>query len=174
MPRRHPPIPRIWLMTDERMGDALWDALERLPRGSGVVFRHYTLEPAKRLALFRRIARIARRRKFLLLRAGSRPMPGEDGVHGTRGKGLVSWAVHNRAEAVLAARTGARVAFVSPIFPTGSHPDARTLGRKRAGLLIRGLKMPAIALGGMDTKHSQSLKGLGFHGWAGIDAWLDD
>ena len=34
MPRRHP-IPTIWLMTDERMGVALWDVLERLPRGAG-------------------------------------------------------------------------------------------------------------------------------------------
>ncbi|RYD48780.1 MAG: thiamine phosphate synthase, partial [Sphingomonadales bacterium] len=38
---RHPLIPKLWLMTDERMGDDLWDALKRLPRGSGVIFRHY-------------------------------------------------------------------------------------------------------------------------------------
>ena len=39
-------------MTDERLGDGLWAALERLPKGSGVVFRHYGLAPAERRALF--------------------------------------------------------------------------------------------------------------------------
>ena len=31
-------LPRLFLMTDERMGDGLWDALARLPKGAGVVF----------------------------------------------------------------------------------------------------------------------------------------
>src|SRR5439155_26981070 len=42
MHARHP-LPRLWLMTDERQGDGLWAALERMPRGAGVVFRHYSL-----------------------------------------------------------------------------------------------------------------------------------
>ena len=32
-------LPRLWLMTDERVGDALIPAVERLPRGAGTVFR---------------------------------------------------------------------------------------------------------------------------------------
>jgi thiamine-phosphate pyrophosphorylase len=38
-------------MTDERLGDALWTALRRLPRGAGIVFRHYATPPAERRAL---------------------------------------------------------------------------------------------------------------------------
>ena len=171
MRRRHPPIPKLWLMTDERMGDGLWDALERLPRGSGVVFRHYSLRRAERVALFRKLTKIAHRRDLLLLRAGPYPLPGERGTHNVRGRGITSRAVHDRAEAVAAARAGAELVFVSPMFATASHPGAPTLGRVRAGLLIRGIDMPAIALGGMDARRAKSLKGLGFHGWAAIDAW---
>ena len=29
--RRRQPLPRLWMMTDERQGDALWEALDRLP-----------------------------------------------------------------------------------------------------------------------------------------------
>ncbi|MDF7774149.1 thiamine phosphate synthase, partial [Sphingomonas sp. AOB5] len=65
MPRRHPPIPARWLMTDPRMGDGLWAALERLPRGSGVVFRHY--DAPDRAALLRRVALVARRRGLVLV-----------------------------------------------------------------------------------------------------------
>ena len=174
MRRRHPSIPKLWLMTDERMGDALWTALERLPRGSGVVFRHYSLGWAERVALFRKVAKVAHRRHLLVLRAGRRPLPGEGGTHGVKGAGITSWPVHDRAEAVAALRAGADLVFLSPIFATASHPGARGLGRVRAGLVIRGLTMPAIALGGMDATRAKSLKALGFYGWAAIDAWTRD
>jgi thiamine-phosphate pyrophosphorylase len=172
MRRRHPPIPRLWLMTDERMGDGLWDALERLPRGSGVVFRHYSVAPAERRALFARTVRIAKRRGLVLVRAGASPGPGAAGVHGQRGPGLNTRAAHSRREALAAIRAGADTLFVSPVFVTRSHPGAKSLGRVRFGLLVQGLGVPVIALGGMDAKRARGLRALGVHGWAGIDAWL--
>ncbi len=174
MPRRQPPIPHAWLMTDERMGPALWEAITRLPRGAGVVLRHYGLAPAERRALFRRIARARGRRGFLLVRAGRMRLgPGEDGVHGgRRGHGLRTAPAHSRREAITAIRAGADALFISPVFATRSHPGARTLGPVRLGLMIRGLGVPVIALGGIDARNWQRLRPLGIHGWAGIDAWL--
>ncbi|HWU95447.1 MAG TPA: thiamine phosphate synthase, partial [Sphingomonas sp.] len=84
-------------MTDERMDESLWTALERLPRGGGVVFRHYGLGPAERRALFAKVARIARRRRLVLIRAGANRLGrGEDDVHGQRGHGLRTWPAHDR------------------------------------------------------------------------------
>ncbi|RYY28006.1 MAG: thiamine phosphate synthase [Sphingomonadales bacterium] len=163
MPRRHP-LPNIWLMTDERMGDALWDALERLPAGSGVVFRHYGVPRDERQRTFARVERIARRRRLRLVLAG----PG--GEHNQRGRTFTA-AAHSRAEAISAIRAGAALLFVSPVFATRSHPGGRTLGRARLGLLIRGLNVPVIALGGMDARKARGLRQLGIHGWAAIDAW---
>ncbi|MET3713321.1 thiamine-phosphate pyrophosphorylase [Sphingomonas trueperi] len=171
MPTRHPPIPRLWLMTDPRLGDALWTALARLPRGSGVIFRHYQLPVTERRALFARIAKVARRRGLVLLRAGAEPMRGEIGTHGRRGCGLTTWPVHSRCEAIAAIRAGADALLVSPVFQTRSHPGAPVLGPARLGLLVRGLKVPIIALGGMDAHNARRLKLLGIHGWAAIDAW---
>jgi thiamine-phosphate pyrophosphorylase len=171
MRSRHPPIPQRWLMTDPRMGEALWTALDRLPRGSGVIFRHYQLPPAERRALFGRIARVARRRRLLLLRAGATPLRGEAGSHGRRGDGVTTWPVHSRIEAIAAIRAGADALLVSPVFATRSHPGARALGPVRLGMLIRGLGVPVIALGGMDEQRSRRLRSLDVHGWAAIDAW---
>ena len=42
-------------MTDERLGDGLLDAVARLPEGTGVVFRHYSLAESARRALFDRV-----------------------------------------------------------------------------------------------------------------------
>ncbi|NIJ21306.1 thiamine-phosphate pyrophosphorylase [Sphingomonas naasensis] len=168
---RHP-LPQLWLMTDERMGESLWTALARLPRGSGVVFRHYGLAPAERRALFARVVKLARRRELLVVRAGAQRLGrAETGLHGQRGPGLRTFAAHSRREAVAAMRGGADLLFVSPVFATRSHPGARALGRVRLGLLIRGLAVPVIALGGMDATRAAGLKALGVYGWAAIDAW---
>jgi thiamine-phosphate pyrophosphorylase len=169
---RHP-LPHLWLMTDERMGDSLWDALERLPRGSGVVFRHYGLPSAERGMLFVKVARLARRRGLLLIRAGDARLGPEDGVHGRRGPGLRTWPAHSRRQAIAGIRAGADAVFVSPVFATRSHPGTRTLGRVRLGLMIRGLPLPVIALGGMDARRAAGLHALGIYGWAAIDAWTE-
>ena len=171
---RHP-LPQTWLMTDERMGGSLWDALARLPRGSGVIFRHYGLSPGERGALFARVAKVARRRGLVLIRAGTERLGrGEAGNHGQRGPGLRTWPAHSRREAISGIRAGADLLFLSPVFPTRSHPGARALGRARLGLLMRGLSVPVIALGGMDARRAASLQALGIYGWAAIDAWTVD
>lgn len=167
---RHPStLPRLWLMTDERLGEGLWDALERLPRGSGVIFRNYATPLPERRTRFARMLAVAKRRRLVLVRAGHAAMRGEMGVHNGRGRGLRTTAVHDRAEMVAARRAGADLIFVSPVFPTRSHPGARTLGPVRLGLMLRGATSPAIALGGMDARAFRRLRSLGLHGWAAID-----
>lgn len=171
MRRRHP-IPQLWLFTDERIGAALWQALARLPAGAGVVFRHYGLPIAERRRLLRRIARIARARRLVVLAAGG--LDGPDGVHNARrrGRGLLGRSAHSRREALAAVRAGADVLFVSPVYPTRSHSGAPVLGRVRLGQIARGLPVPVIALGGMTPERFKTLRSLGIHGWAAIDAWL--
>lgn len=166
--RRCQPVPRNWLMTDERMGDTLWEAIGRLPQGSGVVVRHYALPLAQRYALLARIERIAARRRLVVLGAG---LQASGGVHNGCGRGLISWSVHNRREGIAAARAGADLVFASPVFATRSHPGARALGPVRLGLMIRRLPMPVIALGGMSERRFRGVRRIGVHGWAGIDAW---
>lgn len=170
MPARHP---KLWLMTDERIGEGLWGALERLPRGAGVVFRHHTTAAAERREIYARVRKVARKRHLTLVVAGP-ALPGADGVHGrsARRKGrLLTRPVHSRVEAIAAARAGAELIFVSPVFATRSHPGARALGVVRLGLMLRGIDMPAIALGGIDARRFRRLASLKLHGWAAIDAW---
>lgn len=161
-------------MTDPRMGDALWSALKRMPRGSGVVFRHYSLPDAERRAAYDRVRRIARRRGLLLVVAGMAHFCASDGRHGRdprRAKGLKSWPAHSAREVIAGTRARADVIFLSPVFPTNSHPGARPLGRVRAAALARLAAGKAIALGGMKPQHAGWLRIAGFSGFAAIDAW---
>jgi thiamine-phosphate pyrophosphorylase len=169
--QRRQPLPRLWLMTDERQGEGLWKALERLPRGAGVVFRHYGLTAKERRRLFLTVKMTTKERRFILL-SGRERLRGADGAHNAR-RG-VSASAHNLRELRAAERQGAAFVFVSPVFPTRSHPGARTLGRVRFGLLAHQARIPVIALGGLDARKARSLKALGAYGWAGIDAWASD
>ncbi|HEX8624120.1 MAG TPA: thiamine phosphate synthase [Allosphingosinicella sp.] len=164
---RRQPLPRLWLMTDERQGDGLWAALERLPKGSGVVFRHYGLAPAQRRALFDRVRRVARRRRLLLL-VGGKGLHG-DGAHGGR-RGGFSASAHDLRDLKAAERSGAKLVFLSPAFPTRSHPGARVHGPVRFGLIAGQAKVPIIALGGVDGRSARRLPHI--YGWGGIDAWI--
>ncbi len=145
------------------MGDNLGGALARLPPGAGVGVRHYSLAPAARRALFERIEQVALRRRLMLVAGGI--------DHG-RHRGALTAPVHSRREAVAAARNGARLLFVSPVHGTRSHPGVRPLGLARLGLMIRDVKVPVIALGGMDERRWRALRPLDVHGWAAIDAWM--
>ncbi len=130
MPPRQP-LPRLWLMTDERQGDGLMAAVGRLPDGAGIVFRHYSLQEDARRRLFERVRDAARRKEHLLLLGGSAELArawGADGSHGRGpGAGLRSAPAHDLAELRTDEAAGAALVFVSPVFASRSHPDAPAL-----------------------------------------------
>lgn len=176
-PDRSPPP--CLLMTDERAGTGLFDAIERLPRGAGIVFRHYPLDRRARSLLGRQVARSARRRGLRLLIGGDEALArrlGAQAVHqpvgGRRSPLPRTYAVHDVRQLRRATCLGASLIFLSPMFWTRSHPGREPLARMRAAALVRLAPMPVIALGGMNPRRFAALRDLGFAGWAGIDAWL--
>jgi thiamine-phosphate pyrophosphorylase len=166
MPSRQP-LPTIWLVSDARNDGALEQALKRLPRGSGFIFRHYHLEPANRRSRFKALVRLARARGHLVALAGTKAAArrwGADLAYGPRGHLA---PVHSLREIGKACRANALL--LSPVFPTRSHPGARTLGSLRFRLLAARADRPVIALGGMNPQTARRLK---WQHWAGIDAFL--
>jgi thiamine-phosphate pyrophosphorylase len=157
-------------MTDERLGPLL-PVLRRLPPRTGVVFRHHATPPAERRALLRHATRIAAARRLVLVATGK---AARDGIHGpgNSGGGLRTWPAHDRREALTGRRAGARVLFVSPVFPTRSHPGVPAAGPRRAAHLGRRPGTRVIALGGMTAARWRRIRHLGFDGWAAIDAWI--
>jgi thiamine-phosphate pyrophosphorylase len=159
------------MMTDERQGEGLFVAMERLPATAGIVFRHYSLAVPQRRALFGRIRQAAGAR--LLLLAGPAETAaawGADGSHGRGpGEGLRSAPAHDLVEIRAAEAADADLVFLSPVFETRSHAGAVPLGKERFAALAGATALPVIALGGMNAKRFESLSGA--YGWAGIDAW---
>jgi thiamine-phosphate pyrophosphorylase len=181
MAANQPPWPREWLMTDERIGDRLWEAIEALPKGAGVVFRHYATADEERAALAQRVAAACRNRGLTFAVAGGRALANAVGaalVHNPdRGGDLpLSLAVHDEAEARTARESGAALVFIAPIFPTHSHAGAPVLGLEKAADLAGMAGCLAIGLGGMNAERFRDLESAhpgAFHGYAGIDCWLE-
>jgi thiamine-phosphate pyrophosphorylase len=169
-------LPALWLISDARNDAVLERALARLPRGSGLIYRHYHLDGPERLARFWALRRAARARGHRVVLADSALTArewGADGIYGAprslwpRRAGLLHLATaHSLAELGLAARLGADAALLSPVFATRSHPGGGTLGPVRFRLLARQTGLPVIALGGMSAARARA---LGWPRWAAID-----
>jgi thiamine-phosphate pyrophosphorylase len=166
----------VWLISDARNDAGLERALATLPRGSGLIYRHYHLEGPERLVRFRALRRAARARGHCIVLADSALTArewGADGIYGApralwpRRAGLLHLATaHDLAELGLAARLGADAALLSPVFATASHPGGGTLGAARFRLLARQARLPVIALGGMNAARARALN---WPRWAAID-----
>lgn len=180
MTGNQPPWPREWLMTDERLGDRLWEAVAALPCGAGIVFRHYSLPRSERETLGRLLATRCRERKLTLAVAGDGQLGASLGaalVHnpgGDPGSLPCSRSVHSRADAENACQAGAALLFLSPIYPTRSHPGRAPMPAEEARDIVAACPVPVIALGGMNRARFERRKEDGFYGWAGIDAWLGE
>lgn len=170
-----PDIPNIWLLSDERNDAVLEAALAKLPRGSGFIFRHYHLEASSRRARFEVLAALARKRDHRVILSGSGVLAlkwGADGIYGPpermrRADGLLRLATaHSLPEIRAAERAGADAVLFSPVFPTRSHENTRTLGPVRFRLIAIKARIPVIALGGMNAARANQ---LGWPRWAAID-----
>jgi thiamine-phosphate pyrophosphorylase len=158
--RRRPRLPVLWLFTDGRRLPDPRPAVARLPRGlAGVVLRHDG-EPG-RAALGRDLARLCRARRLVLVVAGDIRLAARlhAGVHLRSGRwpgpcrrrgALVTSSAHGLPDLRRARQAGAALAFLSPVFPTLSHPGTRALGAVRWSGLARRSPVPVAALGGVD------------------------
>jgi thiamine-phosphate pyrophosphorylase len=168
-------LPCLWLISDARNDAGLERALAALPRGSGFVFRHYHLEEGTRRQRFDTLAAAARaggHRVALSGPAGLAQAWGADGIYGPPHKlgtspGLLRLATaHDPHEINLANRAAADGVFLSPVFPTRTHPSGETLGIARFRELAALAEMPVIALGGMTAERALELD---WPRWAAID-----
>lgn len=178
-------LPPVVMVTDwARARDPL-PLAEALPKGAGLVFRHY--EDPDRVTLARKLAALAKRRRLFLVVAADWRLAAKlsaAGIHLPEGLArsgrlapLLGWArrygktitmaCHSPSALALAARLGINNAVLSPAFPTASHPGAPAIGALRFRLWARQAKLPVYALGGMDAGKMRALGGIA--GFASVD-----
>ena len=161
-------LPLIWLLSDARNDAGLKAALRALPEGSGFIFRHYHLDPAERRRRFEELAAAARERGHVVVLSGDEDW-GADGHYGAAERlrsGLRLATAHNGDEIEAAIEARADGIFLSPVFPTASHPGGATLGTMGFSVLAQQSPVPVIALGGMNADRARELN---WPRWGAID-----
>ncbi|GJL94116.1 MAG: thiamine phosphate synthase [Hyphococcus sp.] len=168
-------------MTDQARAPHPEIIARAMPRGSAVILRDYK-RPDKS-ALARRLRSITEKNGSLLLIGADARLAqeiGADGVHYPSwaavkpdNKGAIITAACHKAEDLMRAKdAGANLAFLSPVFATGSHPGADALGAERFKALAAASPLPVIALGGVDETNASTLRGKNVIGLAAISAFL--
>lgn len=171
-------LPALVLMTDdERLADPL-AAAAALPKGTMVVVR--TREAARRAELARAMLALARQRDLFVLIADDPALAdrlGADGLHlpQARSNEAAHWRALRPRWIISTALHSARppgpfvdLVFLSPAFPTRSHPERPALGAARASAMARAFIAPAYALGGIDARNATLLRN--FAGIAAVGA----
>jgi thiamine-phosphate pyrophosphorylase len=176
-------LPPLLFFTDPERTPRPWETAERLPAGSGVVFRHFGRADAHDIAL--RLREATARRDVLLLIGLDAELAeriGADGVHlperaldQASALSLVqpNWcltgAVHGQTALEQVADLNAVV--MSPVFQAGGASATKPLlGLEGLRGLITISSRPVYALGGIDGGNARSLIGSGAYGLAGIAA----
>lgn len=186
---------------DDVFVQGLRDSLAAWPKGALLVqLRAHGLDARRWQALARRVLACCRERNAcLLLGTGAWTWSeasnalrelGADGLHlpsrmlarageGARALPAGAWlgaSCHDARELELASRLGARVATLSPVRPTASHPGAAAIGWDglRALCALADPGGPAVyALGGLTAADLGRARAAGAHGVAAIRGlWL--
>jgi thiamine-phosphate pyrophosphorylase len=178
-------LPVVWFVTDpQRTPDPVAIA-QRLPRGTGVVVRHFGLAGAEATA--RRLAEVAEARGLILLIGADAPMAarvGAAGVHlperdaamaaalkAAHPDWIVTAAAHSRTAVRSAFAAGAGAVLLSAIFSSASPSAGAPIGVRALGRIARRARGPVYALGGVNGATARRLIGTGVAGFAAVEAF---
>jgi thiamine-phosphate pyrophosphorylase len=183
-------LPPLLFFTDPQRTPEPWDTAALLPRGAGVVYRHFGAETAGATA--ERLRRVTADRGVRLLigqDAALAEAAGADGLHlperdlskagrwrAAKPDWLITAAVHAPDAAPDLAHPGLEVLgldalVLSPVFPAGGASAAKTaLGLETFSAAVRASLLPVYALGGIKAETVNRLAGSGACGIAAVDA----
>ena len=84
------------------------------------------------------------------------------------GDRLVGRSVHSEEAALAAERDGADFVIFGPVWESASHPGARATGVGALAALVRAVRLPVIAIGGVTAERVAECFEAGAAGYAAI------
>lgn len=170
-----PALPPAFFLTDPARTPDPCRVARGLPKGFGVIYRHFGAQGRLETAIS--LARICRARRLALLIAADPALAmrvGADGVHWPhrmrqrarkwRGRfDLQTVSAHSGRELRAVAGSPVDAALLSTVFASSSASAGRAMGALKFRLLARGAGLPVYALGGITPDNAESAaKAAGF------------
>ncbi len=166
--------------------------IQNLPKNSLIIFREYILDPIKRQELALKIQKIAKKHRHKLIIGKNFDLAKKidaDGYHFSdfdyknaknhalklqnhqkiNKNFIISLACHSLNSVKQAQKSNIDLLFFSPIFPTNSHPGAKTQGIFNLKKAKTASKIPIFALGGLNSSNLKQIRKIGVDGVAGIE-----
>ena len=168
-------IPYTWYLTDPIKTKYPYLTINSLTNNTGIIIRPYNLQNKNNY--IKKIIKSAKKKSLIKLIAGTHNQSADsDGAHipkwqykKPKNMKIISTSVHSLKDIRKCLNLEANIAFISPIFKTSSHKNKKYIGVVRLGLMSRNIKIPVIALGGINDENIKKLRSLPIQGCAGID-----
>jgi len=77
-------------------------------------------------------------------------------------RALIGRSVHDSEGALAAGREGADYLVLGPVFATPTHPGTPALGVERFREIAAQVRIPVLAIGGLDPERAAALGGAGY------------
>lgn len=175
------PIPKAWFLTDPaRVADPV-ATVSALPKGWGVVYRHFG--ETNRVAIAHELASACRANHLIFLIAADPVLAravGADGVHwpnkriaesrrNARAFQLITSSAHTHAERIHAVKAGVDAVFYSAVFVSKSPSAPKPMGPGRFRQCAASSSIPIIGLGGITAENAARIAPHGFASISGIE-----
>jgi thiamine-phosphate pyrophosphorylase len=174
--------------TDRKKISDIENTIKNLPKKSVIIIREYDLDKKNREIFAQKIITIAKAKGFKTLIGKDFALAKKlkaDGVHFSdfdklpqqifRNKSFIlSFSCHSLKSVLRIEKLKADMIFVSPIFPTTSHPGAKIIGLRNLVKIAVKAKSSnyaakIYALGGINLTNLKSLRKLPISGFGAID-----
>lgn len=168
-----PALPPLLALTDPTRSPDPVLLAAALPKGSGLVYRHFGA--SERFETANKVMRLARARRLVVL-IGNDPdlaiAVGADGVHWAEAHlararrwrscfRVMTAATHSRAALARAQAVGINAALLSTVFASKSESAGKAMGPIRFRQLVRQAGLPVYALGGLASTNMGRISQFG-------------
>lgn len=174
-------LPACLFLTDPARTPDPVSALPKLPRGSGIIYRHFGAKNRRQMALD--LSEVASALRLRLLIAADPDLAlevGADGVHWPEARlgqarawrnrfQLQTASAHSHRAILRASQLELDAVLVSSVFPSDSPSAGRPLGAPRFRRLVSASPLPVYGLGGVTAKNARQI--CAFAGLSGISGF---
>ena len=170
-------LPRIIIVFNEKEFNKNFFLKLKIPNGAAILLRSYKIKGRKKIA--KQLLKFCKIKKLKLLISEDIKLARDinaDGVHFPTymvKKDIINWslinkikikknliittAIHNSKELENAQLFDFDAGLLSPVFPSKSHPNRKSLGIRKFSKLVDKSDLPIYALGGINAKNIKSL-----------------
>ncbi len=170
-------LPKVIIIFDDELFDRKKLLKLKIPKKSAFLLRSYETKKRKKIA--KQLLKFCKMKKIKLLIGSDIKLAEDINAHGIHfpeymikkkkinwiriknakpnKKWIITTAAHNVQALKKAEDLNIDAVLLSPVFPSKSHPNSKSLGLNKFSKIVKKTKLPIYALGGINIKNVKSL-----------------